>query len=54
MQTTAQRTENVFIQIQNVIVLEQASVMRSQLGPEKTLFKMNSFYVGDLCPLEIK
>jgi len=28
--------------------------MRSQWGPEKSFFKMNSFHVGNLCPLEIK
>jgi len=45
-QTTAKYTENIFVQIQNVIVLEQASVMRSQLGPEKTLFKWITFMWG--------
>ena len=38
-QTTVQCTENIFVQIRNVIVLDQASVIRSQLGPEKRFLK---------------
>jgi len=43
---TVHFTENIFVHVQNVIVLEQVRFMRSHLGPETSFLKLIPFMWG--------